>query len=56
MADAELMKTTAVIAAEGTDCKFNAAGLAVIFDGFMRVYSESLDDDSERAYAGRTET
>ena len=48
MADAELMKTTAVIAAEGTDCKFNAAGLAVIFDGFMRVYSESLDDDSER--------
>ena len=48
MADAELMKTTAVIAAEGTDYKFNAAGLAVTFDGFMRVYSESLDDDSER--------
>lgn len=48
MADAELMKTTAVISAEGTDYKFNAAGLAVTFDGFMRVYSESLDDDSER--------
>lgn len=48
MADAELMKTTAVIAAEGTDCKFNAAGLAVTFDGFMRVYSESLDEEPDR--------
>lgn len=48
MADAELLKTTAVISAKGTDFRFTAQGMAVTFDGFMRVYSESFDDESER--------
>lgn len=46
MADAELMKTSAVIAAADTEYRFVAAGLVVTFDGFMRVYSESTDDDA----------
>ncbi|MFR3187048.1 MAG: type I DNA topoisomerase [Phocaeicola sp.] len=64
MADAELEKTTATISishnagqsqrAQDTPCcssqadKFTAAGQMVVFDGFLRVYKESYDEDTEQ--------
>lgn len=48
MSDAELEKTTAVISVAGTDEKFLAVGQVVVFDGFLRVYRESVDDDNEQ--------
>ena len=48
MADAELEKTTATISVSGTDDKFTAVGEVVTFDGFLRVYKESYDDESEQ--------
>jgi DNA topoisomerase-1 len=47
MADAELEKTTATIAISGSELKFVATGEVVTFDGFLRVYRESFDDDTE---------
>ena len=48
MADAELEKTTATISITGTSETFVATGEVITFDGFLRVYKESLDDDSEQ--------
>ena len=45
MADAELEKTTATIALTGMNETFVATGEVVTFDGFLRVYRESLDDE-----------
>lgn len=45
MADAELEKTTVTIDASQTDGKFLATGEVIIFDGFLRVYMESTDDE-----------
>ena len=47
MADAELEKTTATIAVGNHTEKFVAVGEIVVFDGFLRVYKESYDDDAE---------
>lgn len=47
MADAELEKTTATISISGHDDTFVAVGEVVTFDGFLRVYRESFDDDTE---------
>ncbi len=46
MADAELEKTTAVISISGTDDTFTATGEVITFEGFLRVYKESYDDDT----------
>lgn len=48
MADAELEKTTATIAISGHTDKFIAVGEVVTFDGFLRVYKESFDEDMEQ--------
>ncbi len=48
MADAELEKTTATISISNTSEAFSAAGEVVKFDGFLRVYRESYDDDVEQ--------
>ena len=48
MADAELEKTTATIAISGYTDKFIAVGEVVTFDGFLRVYKESFDEDMEQ--------
>ena len=48
MADAELEKTTATIAISNSDETFIAAGEVVTFDGFLRVYKESYDDENEQ--------
>ena len=46
MADAEIEKTTANISVSGTNEQFVAQGEVVKFDGFIKVYRESTDDDS----------
>jgi DNA topoisomerase-1 len=43
MADAEAEKTTITISAD--DLNFTATGEVITFDGFLRVYRESYDDD-----------
>ncbi len=48
MADAELEKTTVNIAIEGVDEQFVSTGEVIKFDGFLRVYRESYDDDQEQ--------
>ena len=48
MADAELEKTTATIAISNSDENFIATGEIVTFDGFLRVYKESYDDENEQ--------
>ena len=48
MADAELLKTTATISISNNNDKFVATGETVEFDGFLRVYKESYDDDNEQ--------
>ncbi|MEJ8763341.1 type I DNA topoisomerase [Phocaeicola sp. HCN-40430] len=48
MADAELEKTTATIGISGQADKFIAVGEVVMFDGFLRVYKESYDEEVEQ--------
>lgn len=45
MADAQIEKTTVTIAMDNADEKFVANGEVVKFDGFLKVYRESTDDD-----------
>lgn len=45
MVCAELDRTTVVIDIEGSSQQFVATGEVVRFDGFLRLYSESTDDD-----------
>ena len=47
MADAELEKTTITINISNASQTFVASGKVVVFDGFLRVYRESLDEESE---------
>lgn len=53
MADAELEKTTATILISGMEDVFVAVGEVVTFDGFLRVYKESYDDDAEQESENR---
>ena len=45
MADAQIEKTTISINTDNTDEKFVANGEVVVFDGFIKVYRESTDDE-----------
>ena len=45
MADAQIEKTTITIDIEGAAEKFIANGEVVVFDGFLKVYKESTDDE-----------
>lgn len=47
MSDAELEKTTVTIGLSNTNEEFTAVGEVVKFDGFLRVYRESHDDEAE---------
>lgn len=49
MADAEIEKTTVSITAPKLDGEFTVTGETVKFDGFLRVYRESRDDDSNES-------
>ena len=53
MADAELEKTTATITISNSNETFIAVGEVVTFDGFLRVYRESYDDDNEQETESR---
>lgn len=48
MADSELEKTTVTISISGMSECFVATGEIITFDGFLRVYKESYDDDNEQ--------
>lgn len=48
MADAILEKTTATISIDNSNETFIAIGEVIQFDGFLRVYRESYDDESEQ--------
>lgn len=47
MADAELEKTSITIGVSGSEIPFIASGEVVIFDGFLRMYRESHDDEHD---------
>lgn len=47
MADAELERTTIYVGIDGSKEKFVATGEVIKFDGFLQVYLESSDDESE---------
>ena len=52
MADAQLEKTTALISVSGSEHLFAATGEVVKFDGFLRLYRESVEEsegDSEES-------
>ena len=48
MAEAEIEKTTVTIDIDGQKEKFVANGEVVVFDGFLKVYRESTDDEEVR--------
>ena len=48
MADAELERTIVTIAISGSDYKLMAEGEVLTFDGFLKVYMESTDEDGEQ--------
>ena len=48
MADAEVEKTTVTVSISNEADAFTATGEVVKFDGFLRVYRESYDDDMEQ--------
>ena len=52
MADAELEQTRMEIATAASTYLFVASGEVVLFDGFMRAYVQSTDDDSEQEATG----
>ena len=47
MADAQIEKTTVTISMTGADEQFVANGEVVKFDGFLKVYRESSDDETD---------
>ncbi|HKM93551.1 MAG TPA: type I DNA topoisomerase [Prolixibacteraceae bacterium] len=47
MSDAQLEKTTANITISNTKEKFVATGEVIVFDGFLKVYLESTDDEED---------
>lgn len=51
MADAELERTTVTIDISTVSEKFVATGEVIIFDGFLKVYLESTDDDNGQQHS-----
>ena len=52
MVAAELDRTTVAIDMEGSDRQFVATGEVIRFDGFLRLYSESTDDEPAESAEG----
>jgi len=46
MSDAQIERTLVTISNDKTDNKFIATGEVILFDGFLRVYLESTDDEN----------
>jgi DNA topoisomerase I len=53
MADAKLEKTTVTISVSTAPELFVASGEVIVFDGFLKVYMESTDDENGNATAGQ---
>ncbi|MFO7723767.1 MAG: DNA topoisomerase, partial [Bacteroidales bacterium] len=53
MSDAELERTQITIAMSGNTVPFVAKGEVVTFDGFLKLYIESVDDDGENGSEAR---
>lgn len=53
MADAVLEKTTVTISVSTAPEVFVASGEVIVFDGFLKVYMESTDDDSSGSTSGQ---
>ncbi len=49
MEDAQIEKTTISISVDGEEKTFIASGEVILFDGFIKVYRESTDDDSDNS-------
>lgn len=47
MADAELEKTSIYINVSGSSLQFVASGEVIVFDGFLKVYMESTDEETD---------
>ena len=47
MAEAELEKTSIFINISGSNYQFVASGEVIVFDGFLKVYLESVDDEND---------
>jgi DNA topoisomerase I len=47
MADAELEKTSIYISVSGSKLQFVSSGEVIVFDGFLKVYMESTDDEAD---------
>ena len=52
MADAELERTTIDIEVSGSDLRFVSQGEVIKFDGFLKVYMEGTDDETEEKRKG----
>ena len=52
MADAQIEKTTVNIEVSTSDKDFIASGEVVLFDGFLKVYIESVDDENNENGSG----
>lgn len=52
MSDAQIEKTTATITLSNSAEKFLAVGEVIKFDGFLKVYIESTDEEKEEGQAG----
>jgi len=52
MADAELQKTTVTIGINGMNETFLSSGEQILFDGFLKVYIESSDDEDGDTNSG----
>ncbi len=52
MSDAELEKTNVVIRSSNSSEKFTAQGEVLKFDGFLKIYMEGTDDESEENQEG----
>ena len=54
MAESEIEKTVVMIDIDGQEEKFIADGEVVTFDGFLKVYHESTDDENQDNEGGNT--
>ena len=54
MADAKMERTTVTIELSNSAESFIASGEIIVFDGFLKVYTESTDDDNGASAKGQT--
>ena len=53
MSSAKIEKTVVTIGADNTPQRFIATGEVVLFDGFMKLYSETVEDETEEGQENR---